>query len=99
VSLKVFYTEHVDGPLGLFPFCSAYRCIVGLDQNRSYKYVGVMMGPFYTQSFLNSSPPATYAVVLCHAYSTHFPMERDVHTLATGDVLAFVSKGPSKREI
>ena len=29
----VFYTEHIDGPWGLFPFCSLYRCIVGMDDN------------------------------------------------------------------
>ena len=29
----VFYTRHVDGPFGLIPFVSVYRCIVGLDKN------------------------------------------------------------------
>jgi hypothetical protein len=33
---EVFYTEHVDGPLGLYPFCSVYRCIVGMDANKAY---------------------------------------------------------------
>eukprot|EP00045_Choanoeca_perplexa_P007940 m.72844 g.72844 ORF g.72844 m.72844 type:complete len:682 (-) comp14286_c0_seq1:136-2181(-) len=33
---EVFYTEHVDGPIGLYPFCSVYRCIVGMDANRAY---------------------------------------------------------------
>ena len=30
---NVFYTRHVDGPFGLLPFVSVYRCIVGLDHN------------------------------------------------------------------
>ena len=30
---NVFYTRHVDGPFGLLPFVSVYRCIVGLDRN------------------------------------------------------------------
>jgi len=29
----VFYTRHVDGPMGLVPFVSVYRCLVGLDRN------------------------------------------------------------------
>ncbi|EDQ86350.1 uncharacterized protein MONBRDRAFT_33820 [Monosiga brevicollis MX1] len=33
---QVFYTEHVDGPFGLFPFASVFRCIVGMDANRAY---------------------------------------------------------------
>lgn len=30
---NVFYSRHVDGPFGLFPFVSVYRCIVGMDRN------------------------------------------------------------------
>lgn len=30
---NVFYTRHVDGPFGLLPFVSVYRCIVGMDKN------------------------------------------------------------------
>ncbi|GMI21770.1 hypothetical protein TeGR_g5735 [Tetraparma gracilis] len=30
---QVFFTEHIDGPYILYPFCSVYRCIVGLDEN------------------------------------------------------------------
>lgn len=29
----VFFTRHVDGPYGLVPFVSVYRCIVGMDKN------------------------------------------------------------------
>lgn len=30
---QIFYTKHVDGPYGLVPFVSVYRCIVGMDKN------------------------------------------------------------------
>jgi hypothetical protein len=30
---QIFYTRHVDGPWGLIPFVSVYRCIVGMDRN------------------------------------------------------------------
>lgn len=30
---QIFYTKHVDGPYGFIPFCSVYRCIVGMDKN------------------------------------------------------------------
>ena len=29
----VFYSRHVDGPLGFIPYVSVYRCIVGMDRN------------------------------------------------------------------
>jgi len=31
---NVFYTRHVDGPFGMIPFVSVYRCIVGMDRNK-----------------------------------------------------------------
>ena len=30
---QIFYTKHVDGPYGLIPFVSVFRCIVGMDKN------------------------------------------------------------------
>ena len=30
---QIFYTKHVDGPWGLIPFVSVFRCIVGMDRN------------------------------------------------------------------
>jgi hypothetical protein len=36
---NVFYTRHVDGPFGLLPFVSVYRCIVGLDRNEKVSTV------------------------------------------------------------
>ena len=33
--IQIFYSKHVDGPLGLIPFVSVYRCIVGMDKNLS----------------------------------------------------------------
>lgn len=35
---QVFYTRHVDGPWGLIPFVSVYRCIVGMDKNMMVSY-------------------------------------------------------------
>lgn len=32
----VFTTRHIDGPWALVPFCSTYRCIVGLDSSAVY---------------------------------------------------------------
>jgi len=36
---QIFYTKHVDGPWGLFPFVSVYRCIVGMDRNLTVRTV------------------------------------------------------------
>jgi hypothetical protein len=36
---QIFYTRHVDGPWGLIPFVSVYRCIVGMDKNLMVRYV------------------------------------------------------------
>jgi hypothetical protein len=33
---QVFFTKHIDGPYGLFPFCSVFRCIVGMDDNTEF---------------------------------------------------------------
>ena len=30
---QIFYAKHVDGPFGLMPYCSVFRCIVGMDKN------------------------------------------------------------------
>jgi len=30
---QIFYTNHVDGPYGIFPFASTFRTIVGTDRN------------------------------------------------------------------
>jgi hypothetical protein len=38
---NVFYTRHVDGPFGLLPFVSVYRCIVGLDHNEKVSCSGL----------------------------------------------------------
>ncbi len=35
---QIFYTKHVDGPYGFIPFCSVYRCIVGMDKNYMVLY-------------------------------------------------------------
>lgn len=30
---QIFYSKHVDGPWGMIPFVSVFRCIVGMDRN------------------------------------------------------------------
>lgn len=35
----VFTTRHIDGPWALVPFCSTYRCILGLDSSAVYTTV------------------------------------------------------------
>lgn len=30
---QIFYMRHVDGPWGIIPFVSVYRCLVGMDRN------------------------------------------------------------------
>ena len=30
---QIFYSRHVDGPMGMIPFVSVFRCIVGMDKN------------------------------------------------------------------
>ena len=35
----VFTTRHIDGPWALVPFCSTYRCILGLDSSGVYTTV------------------------------------------------------------
>ncbi|CAN0246095.1 unnamed protein product [Pylaiella littoralis] len=35
----VFTTRHIDGPWALIPFCSTYRCILGLDSSAVYTTV------------------------------------------------------------
>lgn len=35
----VFTTRHTDGPWALVPFCSTYRCILGLDSSAVYTTV------------------------------------------------------------
>ena len=32
---QVFFTPHIDGPFSLFPFVSVYRCMIGLNSNKS----------------------------------------------------------------
>jgi len=61
---QVFYTRHVDGPWGLLPFVSVYRCIVGMDRN--------MM---ITTHF----PLANLSVNACEGDVLAFDFNREVH--------------------
>jgi len=31
---QVFYMKHVDGPYGIWPFCSVYRCLAAVSPNQ-----------------------------------------------------------------
>ena len=30
---RVFFSKHIDGPFGFFPFCSVYRTLIGCNDN------------------------------------------------------------------
>lgn len=61
---QVFYTRHVDGPWGLIPFVSVYRCIVGMDRNH-----------MITTHF----PLANMSVNACEGDVLAFDFNREVH--------------------
>lgn len=67
---NVFYTRHVDGPLGFVPFVSVYRCIVGMDRN--------MM---ITTHF----PLAKISVNACQGDVLAFDFNREVHYIENDD--------------
>ena len=64
---NIFYTRHVDGPWGLIPFVSVYRCIVGMDKN--------MM---ITTHF----PLANLGVNACKGDVLAFDFNREVHYIS-----------------
>eukprot|EP01035_Chromulina_nebulosa_P019167 gene19167-25011_t len=61
---QVFYSRHVDGPWGLLPFVSVYRCIVGMDKNH-----------MITTHF----PLANFACNACEGDVLAFDFNREVH--------------------
>jgi hypothetical protein len=61
---QIFYTKHVDGPLGLVPFCSVFRCIVGMDVNK------VVSTKF---------PQAHFEMAACKGDVLAFDFNREVH--------------------
>jgi hypothetical protein len=40
---QVFYTNHIDGPFSFFPFCSVYRCLIGINDNEKIETVFPMI--------------------------------------------------------
>eukprot|EP00471_Norrisiella_sphaerica_P002001 CAMPEP_0184482826 /NCGR_PEP_ID=MMETSP0113_2-20130426/4420_1 /TAXON_ID=91329 /ORGANISM="Norrisiella sphaerica, Strain BC52" /LENGTH=584 /DNA_ID=CAMNT_0026862819 /DNA_START=139 /DNA_END=1893 /DNA_ORIENTATION=- len=46
----VFYMAHVDGPWGLFPFASTYRCIIAVNVNKQIRTSFPMLPASYTLS-------------------------------------------------
>jgi hypothetical protein len=63
----VFYSRHVDGPFGLIPFASVYRCIVGMDTNH-----------LTTTHF----PLANVDVNACEGDVLAFDFNREVHYIS-----------------
>jgi len=46
----VFYMRHVDGPWGIFPFASTYRCMIAVNVNKQIKTSFPMVPSAYTLS-------------------------------------------------
>eukprot|EP01052_Picozoa_sp_SAG31_P000795 SAG31_NODE_23_length_33717_cov_17.863585_15_plen_262_part_00 len=44
----VFYTKHIDGPYGMIPFASLYRCIMASDSNTQISTIFPMTGQYIT---------------------------------------------------
>jgi len=61
---QIFYNKHVDGPWGLIPFVSVFRCIVGMDRN----YMTATHFPMTKQS-----------VFACEGDVVGFDFNREVH--------------------
>lgn len=53
----VFYADHVDGPWGFFPFCTLYRAIVAISENKEVETFFPMKG-----TMKNKIPSASYTV-------------------------------------
>jgi len=70
---NVFYTRHVDGPLGFIPFVSVYRCIVGMDKNE-----------MITTHF----PLADIADNACEGDVMAFDFNREVHYITRDELKA-----------
>lgn len=73
---NVFYTRHVDGPLGFIPFASVYRCIVGMDKNE-----------MVTTHF----PLADIDHNACEGDVLAFDFNREVHYITRDDSKAAIS--------
>lgn len=73
---NVFYTKHVDGPLGFIPFASVYRCIVGMDKNE-----------MVTTHF----PLADISSNACEGDVLAFDFNREVHYITRDDTKKGIS--------
>ncbi|GAB5361830.1 hypothetical protein AAMO2058_000746300 [Amorphochlora amoebiformis] len=63
----VFYMDHVDGPWGIFPFCSVYRCMVAVNFNQQIK---------------TSFPLTPAAYTLSEGDAVAFDFNREVHVIS-----------------
>lgn len=67
---QVFYTRHVDGPWGLIPFVSVFRCLVGMDRNK-----------MITTHF----PIAGHSTNTCEGDAIAFDYNREIHYITRDD--------------
>eukprot|EP01041_Mallomonas_annulata_P007448 gene7448-15233_t len=67
---QIFYTKHVDGPWGLIPFVSVFRCIVGMDRN------------YMTETHF---PMVKDSVFACEGDVVGFDFNREVHYITRDD--------------
>mmetsp|Transcript_8053 Transcript_8053/g.14920 ORF Transcript_8053/g.14920 Transcript_8053/m.14920 type:complete len:597 (-) Transcript_8053:378-2168(-) len=63
----VFYMKHVDGPYGIFPFCSTYRTMVAVNFNQQIK---------------TSFPMVPAAYTLSEGDAVGFDFNREVHVIS-----------------
>lgn len=67
---QVFFSRHVDGPWGILPFVSVYRCIVGMDRN---------------MVFTTHFPLAGVSVNACEGNVLAFDFNRELHYITADD--------------
>jgi hypothetical protein len=67
---QVFFSRHVDGPWGVIPFVSVYRCIVGMDRN---------------MVFTTHFPLANQSVNACNGDVLAFDFNRELHYITADE--------------
>lgn len=90
----VFYTRHVDGPFGLVPFVSVYRCLVGLDKNYVVKfcvYVGWRLLIIDIAQITTHCPLANVHMNVVEGDVLAFDFNREVHFISRDDAKKSIS--------
>ena len=67
---QVFFSRHVDGPWGVLPFVSVFRCIVGMDRN---------------MVFTTHFPLAEVSANACEGHVLAFDFNRELHYITADD--------------